>query len=325
MTGVQDAAAWLGIDLGGTKTAALVLDGRERVRARGVVPSLRDEGPAAVLARTAELARDVLGEARAAGLDVRAAGVGFAGLVDAAAGVVTSSVILPGWDQRPLGAELATTLELPVHVDNDANCAGLSDWAGRGAPAHGTHVLFTVGTGIGGAIVHEGRLVRGQGGVSGEFGHMPVDLDGEPCWCDGRGCLHTLASGSAIAERAWRAARAAADDGSPLALLEAAPPLQEVAAAAAAGDAHALRAIEDGARALGAGITTVVQVLNPATVSLAGGVLGLGEDYLARVRAEVEARTFAESRAGLTLEPSPLGPDAGAVGAALLARQEHAR
>jgi len=310
----------LGLDIGGTKLLGVVADAGGGILAERGLPTLRDEGPEAVLGRCVELARGLLDEAKAKAEPVCAVGVGYAGLVDPAAGVVRSSVILPGWDDVPLAARLGDALGLPCALDNDATTAGLGEFHALGAPADLDLVLLTVGTGIGGAIFTGGRLQRGASGLAGEVGHMVVDRDGDLCECGQRGCLHTVASGTALTRLAVERSRERAD--SPLHALER-PTLRDVGDACRASDPLARELVEQGARALGAGVANIAQLLNPGQVSVCGGVLGLGDVYLAALRDEVRRRVFPEVADALAVVPARHGNRSGAFGAACLALEAY--
>jgi glucokinase len=299
------AGHWIGLDVGGSKILGVVVDHGNEVVGRERVATRRDEGPEAVLQRCLALARGL-----GAGRNVLAAGIGFAGLVDAGRGRVASSIMLPGWDGFPLGARVSEELALPCRVENDANAAGYGEWIALGSPPGLDLVVLTIGTGIGGAILFGGRLHRGASGGSGEIGNMSIDWNGPECWCGSRGCLNMLASGSALSGRYAELTRGPA------------LPVQELGQRARAGDGVARRVIEDGARALGAGLANLINLLNPARIGLSGGVTDLGDPWLALVRAEAARRAFAESLGAVTIARCRLGEESGAIGAAALARAE---
>jgi glucokinase len=141
-------------------------------------------------------------------------------------------------------------------------------------------VTVTVGTGIGGAVIIDGRLLRGASGVAGEIGNMCIERDGTPCWCGNRGCLNMWASGSALLAR--YAALSGESDRS----------VEEISTRAAAGDLVARGVIEVGARSLGVGLSNVIQLLNPNTVAIGGGVADIGVSWLNVVRDEIRSRVF---------------------------------
>jgi len=292
---------WLGLDVGATKVALVLVDGDGAVAARARAATPRDEGPGAVLERVVALALPFAA-------DARGVGVGFAGLVDQERGTVLSSIMLPGWERVPLAAELASRLALPARAENDATAAGWSEFVALGRPPGTMLALLTVGTGIGGALVVDGKLVRGRTGTAGEFGNMSIDPQGPECWCGARGCLNMLASGSAIARR-----------GAELTGGEARS-VEEVARLAQAGDPRAARAIDEGARALGVGIANLINALNPDRVALAGGVTALGAPWLDAVRASAARQALREPFAAAAIGLAADGAEASGVGAALLIR-----
>lgn len=291
---------WVGIDVGATKLLAVAVeDGR--VVAREKDDTVRGSGPEAVAARVSGLVEKV-----ASGRSIDGIGVGFAGLVDAD-GSVSSSIMLPGWDGFPLSVRLSEAFGVPVVVDNDANTAAVGEWTSSGKPDKGIFVFVTVGTGIGGALIVDGRLYTGSSGVAGEIGNMTIDLDGPECWCGTRGCLNMMASGSALSTRYLESVGVSID-------------VPEIARRAGAGDATARRVIEEGARALGVGLANVVQLLNPVRIAIGGGVAELGDSWLETVRGEIRSRVFREARTSLQVDKFRMGPETGAFGAAELAR-----
>jgi glucokinase len=299
------APAWIGLDVGGTKILGVAVDRRSEIVARARVATHGEDGPEAVLGRCVALVRELASDRDPAGV-----GVGFAGLVDARAGSVSSSIMLPGWERFPLGPRLAAAVCAPCRVENDANAAGYGEWIALGSPRELALVVLTVGTGIGGALLLGGRLHRGASGVAGEIGNMSIDWNGPECWCGSRGCLNMLASGSALAARHAELTRGPARS------------VEELGRRALAGDDVARRVLDDGARALGAGIANVINLINPERVALAGGVAELGDGWLTRVRDEARRRAFRESMDAVTIERCRLGETTGALGAAALARAE---
>jgi glucokinase len=311
----------LGVDIGGTKIAAGVVDetGAVLVRERRDTPT-RNMAPSVVEDAIAEVVQDL-----AAAHPVGAVGVGAAGFVDAARASVLFSPHL-SWRQEPLRAALAERLDLPVVIENDANCAAWGEWrfgAGRGEDHL---IVVNLGTGIGGGIVRAGRLERGRYGVAGEFGHMQVVSGGHRCECGNRGCWEQYASGKALV----REARGLAASGSPMAfrLLERIDGDQSVvsgelvAELAQAGDPASQELFGELGGWLGVGLANLAAAFDPGRFVIGGGVSDTGEMLLAPAR-ESYRRTLTGRgfRPEADIVRAGLGGDAGVVGAADLARQ----
>ncbi len=295
MSGQANSSATLGLDLGGTKIAAGLLEGDELV---AFVERPTPRGGAAVVRALAAAAREA-----AAGRPVTAVGLGTPGPLDFDRGMVRFAPNLPGLRNFPLRARLEAALGLPVVIENDANAAALAEHhlgAARGA----RHSLFvTVSTGIGGGVIIGGRVHRGAFGQGGEIGHLTVLPGGPLCGCGNRGCLEAVASGRALERDAAYAY------GRPV-------PVPELFARK---DATA-RALLDGAAGhLGQALASLQKVFDPEVIVLGGGVaLGGGEAFLRRIEAAYRAHLRGWRRAPLRL--ARLGREAGVIGAALAAR-----
>lgn len=307
----------IGVDLGGTKLLAGVVDSALNVHHRAHRRS--SELDAETLLSTLV---EVVGElVDAHEGEIGAIGLGVPSLVDERRGVAISTVHLPLAD-LPLRDLLSERVGLPVALANDGNAAMVAEH-GRGAAAGARHaVLLNLGTGIAGAIVVDGRLVRGSTGAAGELGHMVVDFDGPPCNgnCPNRGCLESLASGTALAAEA--ALAAAANPGSALAAAVAAG--RDLTSAltvelAHDGDEAAREVVRTIGERLGVGIANVINVLNPEVVVVGGGVIAAGELLLAPARAEAGRRALAHPRDVARIVAARFGAESGMLGAALLA------
>lgn len=309
----------VGVDVGGTKTLGLLVEagagGRADVLERHAVPS--DAKSPAVVDAILSVARRLV---ERGGDRVEAVGLGLAGFVDPD-GMVRRAPNAAGLVGRDVGAEVAAAVGLPVTVDNDANCAALAARALL-APDARHVVAVTFGTGIGGGLVVDGRLVRGAHGFAGEPGHMVVDPDGPRCPCGQRGCWERYASGSGLgwlARRAVTHGRAAsllaATDGDVDALRG-----EHVTALFAEGDPGAAEVFAEYAGWIALGLANLVAILDPEVVVLGGGVSAAGDDLVERVREQLAER-FPAAFAGrdLRLFRTPGGPEAGALGAALVA------
>lgn len=296
---------WLGIDVGGTKVLAGAVDDGGRVLRTVRLSSRVPDGDVAAL-------EDVLTEAvEALAADGPVAGVGLAaaGFVDASADVVAFAPHLP-WRDDPVRPRLAARWGVPVALDNDATCAVWAEVEHGVLVGVDQAVVVTVGTGIGGGLLLDGRVVRGAGGMAGEFGHARVVPDGRACPCGLRGCWERYASGSALVH----AAGPTFTDG------------PAVTDAARAGDPTALAAFEEVGTWLGVGLANLVAAYDPGVVVLGGGAAQAGDLLLAPARrALTDHLVGARHRRVPDVVPARHGELAGVVGAATLVRRRLSR
>jgi glucokinase len=309
----------IGIDAGGTKLLGGVVDGSLSVRHR-VHRFWRGSDRDEVLGVMVEAVE----EARASAPDARAVGFGIPALVDPETGVAEFSTHLP-LEGVPFRELMRERVGLPVFVDNDANLAALAEHR-AGAARGAAHVaMLTLGTGIGGGLILDGRLYRGARGGGAELGHVVIDLDGPPCQgaCPNRGCLEVMASGSAIGREG--AAAAEREPGSALGRAAAggrAVTGSLVTELAHDGDAAARQVLELVGRRLGVGIASIVNALQPQVVIVGGGAIRAGEMLLEPARAVVAERALPPSREGVRIVAAELGEEAGLVGAGILALED---
>lgn len=307
----------LGVDVGGTKIAAGVVDERGEILERTRVPTVVDD-PKQLRATIAELAGELAGRH-----DVMAVGLGAAGFVNAArTGLYFSAHV--AWGGEPVTALLQDSLGLPVTLENDGNAAAWAEHVyggGRGVP---DQLMVALGTGIGGGLILGGEIYRGGHGVAAEIGHLGLVPGGRLCECGRQGCFEEYASGSSL----QRMAREAAAEGRAPMLLAAAGgdaaavTGKQVTALALAGEQEALDLFEALAEPLGIGIASLVAVLDPSVVVLGGGVSEAGEVLLAPTRPALERQMSGRGhRPAPELRLAALGNDAGLIGAADLARR----
>jgi glucokinase len=308
----------IGVDVGGTKVAAGVVDEQGRIldRTRRPTPSASPPDVEDVVAACVDELRT--------GREIEAVGVGAAGFIDADRSRVLVAPNL-AWRDEPLRDAVAARVGLPVVVENDANAAAWAEFrfgAGRGE----SHlVVVTVGTGIGGGIVIEGNLQRGRYGIGAEFGHMQVQPGGRRCGCGQHGCWEQYCSGRALLHEAREIADVQPGYGARLLELGDGRPegieAVEVTQAAREGDPAALDCFAEIGVWLGQGLADLAAVLDPGAFVLGGGVADAGELLLAPAR-----QAFAERLSGTASRPhaeirlAELGNQAGLVGAADLAR-----
>jgi glucokinase len=314
----QASGATIGVDVGGTKLLAVLLDG-----AGATLDEARVESPLG-LDRLVDAVVDTVGTLRATRA-ATAVGVGIAGMVDLDGSVVYSPN-LPGLVQAPLRAELARALELPVEVDNDANVAALAETTVGAAADARDALLVTFGTGIGGGLVTGGRVMRGAHGFAGEIGHFTVAIDGPGCACGARGHWEAIASGSALGRMARELVRAGGGAGIVTAADGEEVTGLHVEAAARAGDRDALDLLARFADNVAIGLAGLCNILDPGVVVIAGGLVELGELLMEPLRRRFAVHLEGSAvRPEISLRPAALGERASAVGAALLAREAAAR
>ena len=290
----------IGADVGGTKIAAGVIDSEGRIERRVERPTpigSQDE----LLAELDAVVEELLGD------DVAALGFGVPSTVDQRSGRVVSSVHVP-LAELAFRERMSERFALPVGIDNDGNAAAIAEWkvgAGRGA----RHlVMLTLGTGIGGGLILDGKPYRGSVGAGAELGHVVLKYGGEPCGgaCTGHGHFEQLASGRA-------ADRAAVE------ILGAGSHARELVMAARDGNDAALEAMREIGRRLGAGIGSFVNIFNPELVVVGGGFSSALDLMLEPAREVVAREALPPGRDLVRIVPAELGPDAGLVGAGFVA------
>lgn len=247
--------------------------------------------------------------------------VGVPGLIMARESRVVFSPNLRAIEGLPLKDELEHRTGFPITIENDANAAAWGEFRFGAGSGVDNLVFVTLGTGVGGGIVSEGRLLRGAHGSGGELGHTTIHATGPRCACGNRGCLEILASGTAIERRARQRARA--EPGSALGRAAAAcgeVPGEEVTRLAREGDRGAVSVLRETGRWLGIGLAGFVNVFNPEVVAVGGGPSAAGDLILAPAREEVRLRARSPSRDLVEVREATLGAASGMLGAAALAR-----
>jgi glucokinase len=311
----------IGVDLGGTNLSvgAMPVDGSREIGLR-TLPTRADMGAKAVSDRIAAMIESVVldleRETGAHRDDVLGVGIGSPGPLDRERGVVIFTPNL-GWRDYPLREEITNRVNMRATLDNDANCATLGEFW-RGAARGGRDVIgMTLGTGIGGGLVLDGRLYHGASDAAGEIGHTSIETNGRRCKCGNYGCLEAYCSGPAIAERAREAL-----EGDPSPTIDALVDgdmtrltAHVVYEAARRGDMVAREVVRDTARFLGTGLSNLINIFNPDTVVLAGGVTQAGEALMLPLQAEVKRRAFKSSVDVCKIVLGSLPMSAGVVGA----------
>jgi glucokinase len=310
----------IGVDVGGTKVAAARVDGNECV-AHVEKPTELDSSEA-LIGQIESVVKEVIDQQG----EPVAIGIGLPSQIDFASGTVVASVNIP-LEGVPLGKELGDRLGIPVHVDNDANCAALAEaHFVKGGPA--SHlVMYTLGTGVGGGAVIDGRIFRGATGLGAELGHQVIDWDGPDCpgTCPNRGCLEALCSGMALERDATEFAQDHPDSLIGRLLSEGDRDKvrgRDVVKAARDGDADARKLLERLGTYLGVGLSGAINTFEPEYIVIGGGLSQGADLFLDRAREEAAARALPALVERVKIQLAEGGAKAGLIGAGLLAAQE---
>ncbi len=293
---------YLGVDIGGTAIKAGVVDDAGRILESGRIPTVTNDLGAFI----STLSGLIRGFQKS--VQIGAVGIGVPGLRSSRTHIIETSPNIPCLTKVPLEAELANQLQVPVITQNDANVAAYGEFlfgAGRGA-RHMVHL--TVGTGLGSGFILDGKLFDGALGYAPEFGHTVIDPDGRPCACGSRGCIETIVSATGILITAREK------------MANAPPTSDAVFEAARRGDRAALEVFEETGRYLGIACANLINLFNPDMIAIGGGVMASGDMLLEPARREARRRAFGPSFDHCAIVQSTLWPEAGVIGAAMLAR-----
>ncbi|MBN9605667.1 MAG: ROK family protein [Actinomycetales bacterium] len=289
----------VGVDIGGTKIAAAVLDADPARVARVPTPG----SPAAIVAAVASVIHDVAEEA-----EIGAVGVGSAGAFDPQGRVASATDLLPGWSGTPLATLLAETVDAPVVAVNDVHAAAVAEARRGAAVGVSSAIVVAIGTGIGGAVVLDGRVLTGVRGLAGSIGHLTVPGSGRRCSCGAVGHVEAIASGPAMESEYLRRV------GGELPLR-----FEEIARLAETGDAEAADVIQESAAMLGTALASAAALVDPEMIVVGGGVSAVGSRLLDPLIGGFRSAALPEQRA-VRVVGAAFGASATTVGAALLAR-----
>jgi glucokinase len=309
----------LGIDVGGTKIAAGLVNRQGQILHRYSTHAHSEQQPEFVIEAIEQAYRAIISKSKVDPGDIEAVGLGFPGNTNGPAGLVLVCSNLPAWDHVPLRDIVAERIGLPVILDNDTNLCAVGEHlfgAGRGA-SNMVYLTFSTGYGIG--IIINNRLYVGHTGTAGELGHVVVDIGGPPCTCGKNGCVMAYASGIGLSRMAYEKVEAGADTVLRQMVLDAAGKRisgEQIAQAAAQGDAVAGEVLRTAGYYAGVGMSMVVQILNPELIVLGGGLTRIGPLLLDCVLAAMREHTQPELWDSVRIVPWQLGDDLGIIGAA---------
>lgn len=318
----------IGVDLGGTRIKTGLVDRSGKVSAFRSFPTESEKGPGYLLEKLKRSCEQAVGEARLLGLLPIGIGIGTAGFVDADGHIAYATDNLRGWTGTRLRSELEQASDLPVSVLNDVHAAALGE-AWKGGPALlglRDFVCITLGTGIGGCLIEDGRIVRGRDGYAGGFGHQIVQSEGGlACGCGASGCWEMYASVNALkrlmVERAGRTYEGLPITGSSrtgIAAIEySAVDPRRLFDSARSGDRQAVAIVDEYAARVATGLVNLIHALNPGDFVIGGAIAAQGRFLLDRIAAETERRIMPVYRGdGIRFHAATLGEYAGVVGAA---------
>lgn len=307
----------IGIDLGGTSVKYALIDEEGNFLFEGKLPSYAEVSAEAVIGQLTKAIEEVTAFAAANGWCISGIGLGTPGIVDATGRIVLGGAEnIKGWENLPLADRLESATGLSTRLANDANLMGLGETmygAGRGA----TDVLFlTVGTGIGGAVIIDGKLFTGFGGRGTELGHVPLIANGEACACGSVGCLEHYASTTALVRRFTQRST---ETGRTYAGEEINGEL--IVRLYKAGDALATECLDEHCDYLGHGIAGFINIFSPQRVVIGGGLSEAGSFYIDKLRERAQRYAIADCALNTEIMAAELGNKAGCMGAASLVKQ----
>lgn len=313
---------YIGLDVGGTTFKAGVVNEKGEILCKDAMPTGIERPYQEIIADMASLCKKVAADAGLEMKDIASIGVGVPGMFDNKTGRIPFCTNL-GWHDIPFVEEMKKHLDTPVYGDNDATVAGLAEYIAGVSAGIDSSVFITLGTGVGGGIIINGRPYSGAHGVGSEIGHIILKMDGEMCTCGNEGCFERYASATAIIREARKAL---ADHPESSMMAKCGGDLEKINAkividSAKEGDETAVKVFNGYARALAHGIVSIINMIDPEVIVLGGGVSAAGEFLLEAVRRELAPIIFFKTMPYARIELAQLGNDAGIIGAAMLGRK----
>ena len=311
MTKISDNHV-LAADVGGTNTRMAVVNANGDILTLLKKSTHCKEGRDEMIRFIVSFAGETIEKSKLTKEGISGMGIGFPGPLNAETGTIFNPPNLNGWDSVPLRDILKKELGVPVAIENDANAAALGEWW-RGAGS-GTHSLFciTLGTGVGGGIILDGKVWHGVSSIAGEIGHTTVIRDGVKCTCGNIGCLEAYACSGGILKRVNNALLKEGGNDS----LQPLTNLKQVDQMVIQGNEIVLNVIKETGVILGIAVANIANLLNPEMIVLFGGVTNLGEYLVVPLKEEVKRRAFKKATESLRIELSQLGDNSGILGAA---------
>ncbi len=302
----------LAADVGGTNTRMAVVTDEGEILTLLKKSTRCKEGRDEMVKFLVSLARETIEESQLPTEKICGMGIGFPGPLDAESGIIFNPPNLTGWDNVPLKDILEEELKMPVSVENDANSAALGEWWKGAGTGTNSMVCITLGTGVGGGIILDGRVWHGASCIAGEIGHTTVIRNGIKCTCGNKGCLEAYASSRGIIERVNIALSEKNDKDKFQPITE----LKQLDQLVMQGNEIILDVINETGVIVGIAVANLANLLNPEMVVLFGGVTNLGENLITPLKEEVKKRAFKKATESLRIEVAKLGDNSGILGAA---------
>lgn len=313
---------YIGIDLGGTGAKAGVVTEDGKIIAKSTASTKEVIGYENIVKVMADITYDVMKTANITADDVKSIGIGCPGSIDDKNGVVyySNNIVM---ENAPIADEMKKYIDKPIYIGNDANCAALGEYWAFKDDEMKNFVLITLGTGIGGGVIIDGKLYTGFNGVAGELGHTVIQMDGEACSCGRRGCWEAYASATALIRDTERAAKENPDSVLNKMISEnngkanGKMPFD----AAQMGDNAGKKVVENYVKYLGEGITDMINIFQPTLIAIGGGVSNQGDNLIKPLGEYVYPKVYGAGLAPATkIVTASLGNDAGIIGAAFLGK-----
>jgi glucokinase len=298
----------IGIDLGGTYIKLGLLNSEYRILDRQVLHTAKFIKKESLILAIVDSINSFIAAHQLKARDALGIGIGLPGPIDSQSGIVRFLPNIPGWRDVPLRAILTRKLRIPVFIDNDANLMALAEYKLGAAKGALNAVCITLGTGVGGGLILNGRLFRGSAFAAGEIGHIPLNEEGPVCNCHGRACLERYIGNKRILETARKTFKKNIS-------------LEELSGLAGRGNTKAVNIWQETGKKIGVALTSVVNLLNPDCVVIGGGVANAGRVLFNSINKTVLARAMKTHGRQVKIFKAKLGEDSGIIGAAILVKQ----
>jgi glucokinase len=307
----------IGVDLGGTNIKFGLVDSRGKIKKKIVLDTLAELGPKTVIKQIKKGIKELIKEEK----KISSIGIGAPGLVILKKGTIEYPPNLPGWISEPLGSIIQKEFDLPTAVENDANAAAIGEMIFGAGKKFDSFIMVTLGTGVGGGIIMNKKLLRGENGAAGEIGHVSIDYKGEKCACGSIGCIEAYIGNNYLCSRTVKKILDGAETSLKKFILnenEYNFTPKDIYEAAQNGDVFAIEVIKETGFLLGCALASIVNLLDISNIIIGGGVAGFGDLLFSSCRQTIKQRTFKINAEKLKVIPAKLKNDAGILGASAL-------